>query len=301
MFRTFFRTIRPNPFDRLLKQAAKKNKRTFLIEWNRGLGDIALGLYAIKERICQFIENPKIVFITRESLEEGFSFLEGVETIVSPTWERNKPYDAYDALQALKIDSKTFDVIIQKPDPTYWVKWQLRSLTPKLKWNPKHDLTDSKFSIDWAQKYIGVQLEIETNYNVWRDYPIEKYAELFDRIEKKTDRKILLFGKTKTHSFKGRHIIDLRGKTNLYELIFLIKKCCNHLILPDSGILSFVYYLDVAFPIHIISLWADPKQGILKQGVPSPNPQLTHTPIIGAHRDLSGIDPYKIYEHLGLS
>lgn len=294
MFKTFCRALLPNPLDRLLKKANKQNKKTFLIEWNRGLGDIALGLYAMKERICQVISSPEITFITRESLKEGFSLLEGVKTILVPHWKRNQPYDVYEALKTLKIDPKAFDVIIQKPDPTYWVKWQIGCLVPKLKWDPQKDKLYQKFPIDWSQKYIGIQLEVETNYKLWRSYPLERWEQVFDWIEQNTDQKILLLGEKETIAFQRKNIVDLRGKTNLYELISIIKKGCSHVVLPDSGILSLLYYLDVSFPIHLVSLWGDPNQGVLKQNVQSPNSQLTHHSLIGNYRDLKGIDPNKI-------
>src|SRR4029079_12413319 len=54
-------------------------------------------------------------------------------------------------------------------------------------------------------------------------------------------------------------------------------------------VLSMAYYLDAVFPLRVVSLWADPKHGILKQNVASPNPELVHIPLIGAHRDLSTV------------
>jgi ADP-heptose:LPS heptosyltransferase len=98
----------------------------------------------------------------------------------------------------------------------------------------------------------------------------------------------------------GNRIIDLRGKTSLFELLSIIKNRCRYLIAPDSGILSMVYYLDTAFPLQIISLWADPKHGILKQNVASPNPLLIHRPLIGAHRDLSTVSADDVLNHLFL-
>ena len=46
MFRTLTKHFLPNPFDWKLKRAAKRGAKTVLLGWNRGLGDIALGLFA---------------------------------------------------------------------------------------------------------------------------------------------------------------------------------------------------------------------------------------------------------------
>ena len=62
------------------------------------------------------------------------------------------------------------------------------------------------------------------------------------------------------------------------------------LILPDSGILSMVYYLNTNFKIDVISLWAFKEHGILKQNVKSPNTLLNHFPIISKENDLSKLD-----------
>jgi UDP-N-acetylglucosamine/UDP-N-acetylgalactosamine diphosphorylase len=84
-------------------------------------------------------------------------------------------------------------------------------------------------------------------------------------------------------------VIDLRGQTTLAEMLTLIKQYCSWLVVPDSGVLSLTYFLDCAFPLKIVSLWADPRQGILKQNVASPNPHLGHTPLIAPHGELSQV------------
>jgi UDP-N-acetylglucosamine/UDP-N-acetylgalactosamine diphosphorylase len=59
-----------------------------------------------------------------------------------------------------------------------------------------------------------------------------------------------------------------------------------------------IYYLDEAFPIRLITLWADPNHGILKQNVPSPNPKLIHSPLIGKKRDLSTVSVNQVMDAL---
>jgi hypothetical protein len=49
-------------------------------------------------------------------------------------------------------------------------------------------------------------------------------------------------------------------------------------------VLGLTYFLNTSFPIKIVSLWADPHHGILKQNVASPNPLLKHTPVISPDR-----------------
>lgn len=297
MFRTFARTFLPNPFDAMLKRTAKKGGRRILIAWNRGLGDLALGLYAMIQRTREIIPGAQIVFLARENLLDGFRLLDGVEAIGAP-WKRGEPYDVKKTLREKGIDPAEFDLIVERPSPTDWVRWQRGKVTPRLKWNEEWDPLWKKFSLPEPYLYVGVQAVAETNYGLWRNWPLERWQEFFTLLERQSNVKILLFGFGTVPQFGNANLIDLRGKTTLYEMLSIIKNRCCGLILPDSGILSMAYYLDVSFPIRVLSLWADPAHGILKQAVASPNPQIEHVPLIGQHRDLSTITANQVAQVL---
>jgi ADP-heptose:LPS heptosyltransferase len=292
MFRTFAKKFLPNPLDWMLKRAAKKNAKKVLIFWNRGLGDIALGLYAIIYRIKEFLPEAEITFLARENLMDGFSMLDGIKAIPA-SWKRGEKIDLDQEVQKF---SDSFDLVIKNPSPTDWVFWQHGKITPRLKWDPSHDDLWKKFDLGKA-KYVGVQISAETNYGFWRNWSFERWQQLFDELEKR-NAKILLFGFDRSVVFEHKNIVDLRGKTSLFELLSIIQNCCFSLVLPDSGILSMVYYLDQSFPIRIISLWADPNHGVLKQGVASPNPCLQHYPIIGKLKDLSSVSVREVLDKI---
>lgn len=265
----------------MLKRTARKGGKRIILGWNRGLGDIALGLYAMVQRIRELIPDADITFLTRENLLEGFSLLEGVKAIAIPGWKRGESASVKEAARQLGLH---YDLLIEKPSPTDWVYWQHGKVTPRLKWNPKQDVLYEKFALPGDS--VGVQVVAETNYGLWRNWPRERWEELFRRFPQV---KFLLFGYGETPKFSQENVIDLRGKTTLFELLSIIKHRCSALILPDSGISSMVYYLDASFPIRLITLWADPHHGILKQGVASPNPQLVHCPVVGERRDLATV------------
>lgn len=281
----------PNRLDWICRRAKNRHAKRILLAWNRGLGDIALGLYAIVERIRFWIPDAEITFIVRQNLEEGFSFLPNVRAIVAPHWVRGERYDVEKTLEDLKIDRHEFDLIIPEPNPTQWVRWQHGKVVPRLKWNSQHDALYRKFDLPDGLIYVGAQVMAETNYGLWRNWPIHYWNELFEKLGQNEKMRVILFGFGKAPKFSSKHIIDLRGQTSLFELLSLIKNRCRYLIAPDSGLLSMAYYLDAAFALQVISLWADPKHGILKQNVASPNPLLVHRPLIGAHRDLSSVSP----------
>lgn len=290
MFRTFARKFLPNPLDWMLKRTAKKGGTRILLGWNRGLGDIALGLYAIVQRIYELIPHAEITFITRENLRDGFSMLEGVRTLIAPDWKRggSSPID-----ERLK---KQFDLVIEKPSPTDWVAWQRGKLVPCLKWDRRHDDLYQKFGLGDGL-YVGVQVAAETNYGLWRNWPLDKWQELFNRLEK-MGVKVLLFGFGDQPKFPNSNLIDLRGKTTLFELLSIIKNRVMGLVLPDSGISSFIYYLNESFPIQHVTLWADPNHGILKQKAASPNPLLVHCPLIAKKKDLATVSVDAVLEKL---
>jgi ADP-heptose:LPS heptosyltransferase len=276
----------------MLKKAAKRGGKKILLAWNRGLGDIALGLYAMVQRIREMIPDAEITFLTRENLKEGFSMLEGVNVLIAP-WKRGEKVNVKKSIRELGIDPNEYDLLLEKPDPTAWVSWQIGKVIPRLKWREEQDALWRRFDIKEDEIYIGVQVVAETNHGPWRNWPLSNWEKLFARLP---HVKFLLFGYGNTPSFQQKNCIDLRGKTTLFEMLSLIKKCYA-LVLPDSGILSIAYYLDTSFPIKVVSLWAD-CQGVLKQNVASPNPQLVHLPLIGKERDLTTISVSSVIDRL---
>ena len=128
MLKRLWKKIAPNPLDRQLKKAARKGCKSVLIPWNRGLGDIALGLYAIVKRVRDYLPDAKVTFITRPDLKDGFQLLKGVDVIIAPEWARGKP-------TPLPVNLPAFDLVIPNADPSYWVAWQRGNLIPKMEWN----------------------------------------------------------------------------------------------------------------------------------------------------------------------
>ena len=292
--------IKVNEFDNLLKKSREKNAKKILAVWNRGLGDIPLGLYALIERVKAFIPDGEITFLTRFDLIEAFTLLEGVRVIGVPWLERGKPIDLEETLKKLGIKKEAYDLILDRINPTKWFKWQIGNTIPRLRWESDNDNLWKRFSLDPSVSYIGVHINTETQqfYGYRKDWPSEKWKKLFEIICRE-DLRVLLFG-LKKDGFDSDNpfIIDLRGETSLLEMLSIIKNCCKGLIVPDGGVLSIVYYLDVNFPLTVISLWSDPKQGVLKQAVPSPNPGLLHIPLIGKNKDITNISVEEVLKCL---
>lgn len=164
MIKHLWRKYGFNPFDALLKKAQNAGHRRFLICWNRGLGDIPLGLYALTYRIRYFLPDAQVTFATRSDLADGFKMLSGVSTLIDPEWRRGTPFDLEKTLLKSGLSSSEFDVVLQSPDPTRWLMWQIGKLTPKLSWDPQWDALHERFALDTSKKYIGVHVQTETSY-----------------------------------------------------------------------------------------------------------------------------------------
>ncbi|MCB1080667.1 MAG: hypothetical protein KDK69_02490 [Chlamydiia bacterium] len=300
MLKRLIDTFRPNPFDTLLKHVSQEGKNRFLVIWNRGLGDIPLGLYALVHRIRCYLPHASITFLTRPDLADGFKMLDGVNVLVGENWERGKQIDIEKTLQELHLASNMFDVVLEKPDPTKWLKWQVGSLVPKLTWQNKWDQLIDRFGLDPQETYIGCHVQTETgvHYGYEKNWDLASWRNLFKRISDEKRGKILLFGMEKQPAFLMSDVVDLRGETTVFEMLSIIKNCCRYLVVPDSGVLSIVYYVNAEFPIRVVSLWADAKQGVLRQNVPSPNSQFEHIPLHGKNDNVANISVNTVHQSL---
>jgi ADP-heptose:LPS heptosyltransferase len=287
--KNFWRKYGINPLDLLLKKAKKAQHRRFLICWNRGLGDIPLGLYALVYRIRQFIPDAEVTFATRADLADGFKMLEGVSTLIDSEWQRGVPCDVNRTLHRAGLSLSDFDLVLEHPDPTRWLMRQHGKLTPKLSWKPEWDILHERFDLHSKKSKIGVHVQTETDYSYEKNWPISSWKEFFQKVIEEKEIEIILFGFEPKPVFEGKGMIDLRGKTSLFEMLSIIKNRCRYLLVPDSGVLSMTYYIDASFSIDIVSLWADPRQGVLKQNVASPNPLLRHIPLIAKSKDLRNV------------
>ncbi len=300
MIKHLWRKYGPNPLDQILNLAQKENKKRVLICWNRGMGDIALGLYGLNYRIREFIPDAEITYLTRTDLKEGFELLENVRVFSDPEWKRHIPINLDQSLSQLKLARSDFDIILDKPDPTNWLIRQRGALIPKLKWDPEWDALCARFSIDKDKHCLGVHVQTETFYSSFdRNWPLDYWKLLFEKVTQEKNGQVLLFGFSQNPPIEIPGVIDLRGQTELYEMLSLIKNRCQYLVLPDSGPLAMTYYLDCDSPVRIVSLWADPRHGVLKQNVPSPNPNLTHIPLLSPKkRDLRALSVDHVFSTL---
>jgi len=289
-------------FERALARAKVAAQPRFLFFWNRGLGDIALGLVPLFLAIRSRWREAAIEVVTRGELRTAFE-LTGVDAIHTiPGLEREMRVEMARAAPALGIDLSRFSAVFDYPDPNRWLDGRRTKYPPALAWKPEWDALASRFTaIPGNGRIIAAHVNAETAgyYGYVKDWPAASWQALFDRYAAKPDVHWVLFGRAPEPGFRGPRIIDLRGETTFPQLMSLVRGRCNALVAPDSGVLTMAYYLDADFAIDVVSLWADPRQGILLQGCPSPNPRLRHTPLVAPGEDLRNLTVDAVAAALG--
>ena len=281
-----------NAFDHALARSRHAPRNSFLFYWNRGMGDVALCLVPLFARIRSEAPSARIAVITRDELKAPFELTDVDEVYVLPGLQRETRVDLAGACATLGLDLGEFGTVFDYPDPNRWLEGRRHEFPPTLSWNPDWDVhAECLLSVPRDVIVIGAHVHSETAgyYGYVKDWPAAAWQALFTRFENVEHVHWVLLGRAPEPRYDGAHISDLRGRTDLAELLSIVKNRCRLLIAPDSGVLTMAYYLDVAFPLDVISLWSDPRRGILGQGCGSPNPLLRHIPLCGAREDVRNL------------
>ena len=173
-----------------------------------------------------------------------------------------------------------------------WLEGRRHEFPPALRWPPNWDIhAERLLPMCTDHIIVGAHVHSETAayYGYVKDWPAGAWQELFARFGTKERVQWVLFGQSPEPCYEGANVLDVRGKTDFPELLSIIKNRCRLLIAPDSGVLAMAYYLATPFALDIVSLWSDPRRGVLGQGCASPNPLLRHVPLLGPGRDVRNL------------
>jgi len=280
------------PFDRALGDALRAGRHEFAFGWNRGLGDVALGLVPLFARIRAADPASRIVVFTRADLADAFRLTDADAVHVVARAVRGDAIDPVANAAAMGVPLSPLATVFADPDPTRWLDGRRQAFPPSLRWNPDWNArADRLVAAAEGTIDIGAHVSSETAqyYGYVKDWPAASWRELFARVSARRNVRWLLFGNAADVGFAQPNVVDLRGRTDFLDLLALIRARCRVLVAPDSGVLTAAYYLAQSFPLDIVSLWSDPRQGILKQGCPSPNPALRHVPLVGRGDDVRNV------------
>jgi ADP-heptose:LPS heptosyltransferase len=282
------------PYERALARGARAHASRIAFFWNRGLGDIALGLVPMFARAAERLPGVAIEVVTRADLAEPFRLTDARAIHVVPGLERGEPIGADTACARLASDPRRGAIAIDAPDPTRWLAVARHPSPPRFRWSADYDALASRHAVpDDGRPLIAVHASTETaqHYRYVKDWPHEAWRALFADVGRRHDARFMLLGHQRTPGLDAPNVIDLRGRTGFLEMLALVRARCTALVAPDGGVLNAVYLLDAPFPITVVSLWSDPAQGLLKRRTPSPNPRLVHVPLVGASQDVRTIAP----------
>ncbi|MFO1316020.1 MAG: glycosyltransferase family 9 protein [Burkholderiales bacterium] len=284
--------VRGTPFERAVSAAKREGRHDFVFGWNRGLGDIALGLVPLFARIRASDPRSRIVVFTRADLADAFRLTDADAVHVVATATRGPPIDVRPAAAAAGVALPPAATVFADPDPTRWLDGRRQAYPPALRWDPAWNARADRLVPAIAGTVdIGAHVSSETaqHYGYVKDWPAASWRELIARFPAERGVRWLLLGNEATTAFPQSNVVDLRGRTDFLDLVALVRARCRILVAPDSGVLTAAYYLAQDFPLEVVSLWSDPRQGILKQGCSSPNPRLVHAPLVGRDEDVRNL------------
>jgi len=280
------------PFERALRTALRAGRHEFAFGWNRGLGDVALGLVPLFARIRAADPASRIVVFTRADLADMFRLTDADAVHVVAGTVRGNPIDPVASAAAMGVALSPSATVFADPDPTRWLDGRRHAFPPSLRWNADWNArADRLVPAGEGTIDIGAHVSSETAqyYGYVKDWPAARWRELFARVSAGRNVRWLLFGNAADVAFPQPDIVDLRGRTDFLDLLAVIRARCRVLVAPDSGVLTAAYYLAQSFPLDVVSLWSDPRQGVLKQGCPSPNPMLRHVSLVGNGDDVRNV------------
>jgi len=212
--------------------------------WNRGLGDIALGLTPLFARIRAQDERSRIVVFTRADLAEAFALTEADEVHAVPGLARGESADALTAAVRAGVVVSPSATVFPNPDPTRWLRSRDAEFPPRLHWNPAWNaMADRVVPAERGRITIGAHVNSETGqfYRYVKDWPADHWRALMRRFSDARGVRWLLFGQAAASEFAQSNVVDLRGRTSLLELLATVRTRCDVLVAPDSGILTAVY------------------------------------------------------------
>ena len=277
-------------FERGLRRIAGVARPRVLLYWNRGLGDIALGLCALFARVRESSPGAQISVLTRTDLEEAFRLTDVDVVLASPGLQRGDPRGYENACARLGIDASGYDLVFERPDPSAWIADGVGRFVPRLRWRGEWNALVERFPQVPGDDGIVIAAHVSSETAQFsgyvKDWPTACWRELVARFAGDARLRWVLFGHAQPEPFELPGVVDLRGRTGFLDVLSLIRNRARVLVAVDSGILSVAYYLDEQFPLEVVSLWSDPRQGVLKQGVESPNRGLRHVALVGDGEDV---------------
>ena len=232
-----------------VSEPASDGRPTYILALDRGWGDILMSL-PVAEALKKKDRTCKVIY-----------FLEARDHL--PLLQNNPYIDEVNFSKdriALYPDAKVFDI---RHTPSDWHKARLHitdmianhfgvevhSRRPSL-YVPDDQVTREKFGLQ--DPYAVAHLQSTTRE---KDWSLSNWAPVFDHLYRRHGLKTVIVGGTyekRDFHWDCDHVVDLRGKTSLYETINIMKKA-HFFIGVDSGPM----HIAGAFNLPSVVLWGN--------------------------------------------
>src|SRR4029450_5312304 len=122
--------------DRAVRRAAAGPRRDFLFFWNRGLGDIALGLVPVFARVRRDVPGARISVVTRPELKEPSAptGADAVVTIAGLARDERVTLADLRAIAGLELDRCA--AVFEDPDVNRWLRGRRAEVPPRVRGVP---------------------------------------------------------------------------------------------------------------------------------------------------------------------
>ena len=275
------RSRRPRARHRVRARACapreRAGRRDFVFAWNRGLGDIALGLVPLFARIRA--QDPRQPHRGRHARRSGGGVRarrRGRDPRRARHWSARSPVDPSRRPMRRRASRCPLGDRVRRSRSDALARRAAAGVSAfacagDAEWNA---LADDRCAAEPRRHRDRRARELGDRAVLWLREGLarRRVAGAVRAVSASRNVRWLLFGNVRaTTSSRRRTSSTCAGRRRSSSCSPSIRNRCRILVAPDSGVLTAAYYLADDFPLDVISLWSDPRQGILKQGCPSPN------------------------------
>src|SRR4029453_11600982 len=186
--------------DRAVRRAAAGPRRVFLFFWNRGLGDIALGLVPVFARVRRDVPGARIIVVTRPELKEPFALTDADAVVTIAGLARGERVTLADlrAIAGLELDRCA--AVFADPDVNRWLRGRRREFPPLLRFDPAWDAFADRLAPAAAgEVYVGAHVSAETRqyYSYAKDWEPDSWRRLMASFDDAPGGRWILFGESR--------------------------------------------------------------------------------------------------------
>src|SRR4030095_3555432 len=148
--------------DRAVRRAAAGPRRDFLFFWNRGLGDIALGLVPAFARVRRDVPGARVIVVTRPELKEPVALNDADSVRTTAGLARGERVTLADLRAIAGPELDRCAAVFEDPDVNRWLLGRRHEFSPLLRRRPAWcPLSDRVAPAAAGGVYVGAHVSAE--------------------------------------------------------------------------------------------------------------------------------------------